>query len=437
MHQLAIYLHQQGNTVTGSDDVIFDPALGQLAAYGILPPAFGWHTERIKPDLDIVILGMHAKPGNPELEKALELQLPVCSFPEFIYERSRHKKRLVVAGSHGKTSITSMIMHILRHRGVDFDYLVGSRIEGFDTMVRISDSAPYIVIEGDEYLSSAIDPRSKFLHYHPHVAVISGIAWDHINVFPEFDRYLDTFREFISTMEAGGTLFYYGGDEYLPGLATDAPCIATPYRAYDWTEADGQTFILHDDRSYPVHVFGRHNMENIRAAVMMCAAIGIPEEEALAALADFRGSAKRLEEIFRDDERRIYVYRDFAHAPSKLQASIEALRQKYPDKHICALFELHTYSSLQPEFLDHYTHSMDPADSKAVCLDAHALQIKGRQDIPDDRITGAFCDNTIEILRNAGQIEAFVRRAPDRDVIFAFMSSGNFAGFDPLSVFSK
>lgn len=429
MHQLAIFLHKQGNTVSGSDDVIFDPAKGQLEREGLLPDADGWHPERIHTGLDTVILGMHARAGNPELERALELGLPVYSFPQFIYHRSFDKKRVVIAGSHGKTSVTSMIMHILRDQRRDFDYMVGARIVGFDTMVRLSD-APVIILEGDEYLSSAIDPRSKFLHYHPDIAVITGIAWDHINVFPEFEQYLDTFRQFIAGISPDGQLYCYRHDRHLPGMAANAPCASEVYEAYESRETETGTVIEWNGGSYPVQVFGRHNMENIRAAVRVCTSLGIAETDALTALRSFQGSARRLEAVSIDDDRHRYVYRDFAHAPSKLKASNAALRGKYPDQKLVTVFELHTYSSLQTDFLEHYRDSLRDSDEAAVFLDAEALAVKGRPDIPDSVIREAFGLPGLPVLRTAGHLAAFLAGQPEENVVLALMSSGHFGGFE-------
>lgn len=437
MHQLAIYLHKQGNKVSGSDDVIFDPALSQLDAYGLLPPSFGWNADRITTELDGIILGMHAKPDNPELAKAQQLGIKIYSFPEFIYSRSTKKRRIAVAGSHGKTSITAMIMHILNRSGYDFDYLVGSRIEGFDTMVRISDEADLIVLEADEYLSSPIDRRSKFLHYKPDVAIISGIAWDHINVFPTFESYLDTFKAFIDTIDEHGQLIYYANDKHLPELVQHMSAEHRGYTGFPFRVEANSTWIDVDGRSYRMHVFGRHNMENMEAAVLACEAVGIDKHDALKSLEDFLGSAKRLELVYANEARQIYAYRDFAHAPSKLRATVNALRTRYADQTLIGVYELHTYSSLQPEFLKDYAGSLNEADQCYVFLDPHALQIKGRPDIADEVIRKAFGIPSLEIIRSKERLSEVLGTYQSDHTVFALMSSGNFGGFDLDSWKSK
>ncbi|MCB0501277.1 MAG: peptidoglycan synthetase [Bacteroidetes bacterium] len=429
MHQLAIYLHQQGDTITGSDDVIFDPAQSNLKQNGLLPAQMGWLEANIHPGLDGVILGMHAKADNPELIKAQQLGLKIYSFPEFIYERSKNKKRLVVAGSHGKTTITSMIMHILRSCDIQFDYLVGSQIKGFDTMVKISD-APIIVLEGDEYLSSPIDSSSKFLHYHPHIAIISGIAWDHINVFPSFEQYLQTFELFIQSIDKEGTLIYYKNDIEIPSLIKDVECKLIPYEAIHATYSDAFTKVKLAGETYNIQLFGDHNMENLNAALLACKQLGVSFATSLKMLESFEGSAKRLEVVYQDFHQNVFIYRDFAHAPSKLTASLKALRSKYPDYKIVAVFELHTYSSLQEDFLPFYADSLAPADVKAVFLDEHALKIKGKSDIKNELIQSAFNDITLPVIRTKTDLERLVEQQPNENIVFAFMSSGNFAGFD-------
>lgn len=429
MHQLAIFLHQQGNRITGSDDVIFDPARTQLRENGLLPEAEGWFPEKIHTGLDGVVLGMHARADNPELRRARELGVPVWSFPEFVYHRSENKRRVAIAGSHGKTTITAMVMHVLRARGMDFDYLVGSRIAGFDTMVRLTPDAPVIILESDEYLSSVIDPRPKFLHYRPEVAVISGIAWDHINVFPTFGDYTAAFRDFIATISPKGVLFYCGHDEVLAGLARECPAEARPYGPFPAREQEGETQVEHGGKHYPVKVFGRHNLENLRAAVLVVEQLGVRPEEALAALATFGGTARRLEVMGSNAATDSYLYRDFAHAPSKLRASLSALRGKYPGHRLVCVFELHTYSSLQEEFLEGYAGCLDPADDAAVFLDAEALRIKQREDLAGETIRRAF-GAEIPVLRDAGALEDWLADRAGAKTVIALMSSGHFGGLD-------
>jgi len=429
MHQLAIYLLQQGNKVSGSDDVIFDPALSQLKSHGILPESFGWYPEKVHGGLDCIILGMHAKQDNPELLRAQELGLNIYSFPEFIYRQSSNKKRIAIAGSHGKTTITAMIMHILRDVELDFDYMVGSRIEGFETMVRISDDAEVIILEADEYLSSAIDLRSKFLHYHPLIAVKRGIAWDHVNVFPTFEGYLQTFRKFISLIQPGGHLFFFEADQYLPEMVHSGKADAIGYSGFETEENIGQTNILHESIKYPVQIFGNHNMENLKAAVLVTEQLGISFARSLQAMRTFSGSAKRLELIHSNEAASTYIFRDFAHAPSKLRASVNALRQKYAEHHITGVFELHTYSSLQPDFLEGYAECMAGADKRIVFLDEHALKIKQRDDIPDEVIKQCFVDD-VTVVRKAEDLKKILDSGPFSSSVIALMSSGNFGGLN-------
>ena len=430
MHQLAIYLHQQGNSISGSDDMIFDPAKTNLEKKGLLPLELGWNINRIHNQLDGIILGMHAKKDNPELVKAQQLGLKIYSFPEFIYQHSQTKKRLVVAGSHGKTTITSIIMHILKACNIDFDYLVGSKIKDFDTMVRIS-NAPIIVIEGDEYLSSPIDLRSKFLHYKPDIAIISGIAWDHINVFPTFENYLSTFSKFITSISEKGWLIYYEQDNNLQKLVHKAACQLNAYKAlkYDYNVAGG-TNISYQGQQYGVQIFGQHNMENINAAVLACNQLGIPIKVGLQKLSTFEGAAKRMENIFSNHQKGIFIYRDFAHAPSKLIATLKALKEKYKAFQIIAIFELHTFSSLQEDFLSHYKDCLKPACESAVFLDNHALKTKGNVDFKDKTIQEAFNDNRLTVIRDNNNLKTFLNDQSNENVVFAFMSSGNFGGFD-------
>ena len=429
MHQLAIYLHKQGNSISGSDDVIFNPAKANLEKFNLLPKEIGWSADNINADLDGIILGMHAKVDNPELLKAQALGIKIYSFPEFIYEHSKDKKRLVVAGSHGKTTITSMIMHILKSLEMNFDYLVGSQIKGFATMVKISD-APVIILEGDEYLSSPIDNRSKFLHYQPHIAIISGIAWDHINVFPTFDSYLDTFKEFIKTLPKEGSLIFYKNDEELQELSQASKSKLIPYKAIDVTYTDQATIVEFKGRKYNLQLFGQHNMENMHAALLACNALQIPFETSLNKLQSFEGSAKRLEPIYINFEQNNFVYRDFAHAPSKLKASLKALKTKYENKKVVGIFELHTYSSLQEVFLPHYKNSLEYADVAAIFLDEHALAIKGKSAIDNSLIQASFNSSTLAIIRSKEALEAFLQNHLMNNAVYVFMSSGNFGGFN-------
>ncbi|HNY03277.1 MAG TPA: Mur ligase family protein, partial [Bacteroidales bacterium] len=362
MHNLAIALHRKGYQITGSDDEIFEPSKSRLAACGLLPPSQGWDPVRITPGLDAVILGMHAKADNPELLKATELGLKIFSYPEYLYEQSKAKKRVVIGGSHGKTTITAMILHVLKHAGIDCDYMVGAQLDGFDVMVRLSEDAQVMVIEGDEYLTSPIDRRPKFHLYKPDIAILSGIAWDHINVFPTFDNYVDQFRIFIRQITPGGTLVYCDDD---PELARICPAARgdiriQPYGVMPHVIRDGVTWIRRAGDEVPLRIFGRHNLLNLNGALHVCRELGVDDSLFYEAIRTFGGASKRLEEIAREGQR--VVYKDFAHAPSKVKATLQAVRDQYPGRTVIACLELHTYSSLSGEFLGHYQGSLDPAD---------------------------------------------------------------------------
>ena len=345
MHNLAIALKIKGFNVTGSDDEIFDPAKGRLAKYGILPDDIGWHPEKITPDLDAVILGMHAREDNPELLKAKELGIKIFSYPEYLYEQSKDKIRVVVGGSHGKTTITSMIIHVLQHLHIDCDYMVGAQLEGFEVMVKLSDTAKIMVIEGDEYLTSPIDRRPKFHVYQPTVGIISGIAWDHINVFPTFDNYVEQFEIFAKMIPQEGQLIYCQEDDVLKKLGDSITNTSRkPYGVHPYVIRDGITYLTHGDHETPLQIFGKHNLMNINAARLACNALGVSDEQFYEAIATFKGASKRLELVAKNTE--CAVYKDFAHSPSKLKATINAVREQYPDRTLVACMELHTYSSL-------------------------------------------------------------------------------------------
>jgi UDP-N-acetylmuramate: L-alanyl-gamma-D-glutamyl-meso-diaminopimelate ligase len=434
MHQLAIMLLQQGNRISGSDDTIFEPALSNLAKAGILPPAYGWFPEKIHKDLDAVVLGMHAKGDNPELLRAKELGIKIYSFPEFIFQHAQNKQRIVVAGSHGKTTTTSMIMHILKENGRAFDYLVGAKIEGFDNMVQVSD-APLMVIEGDEYLTSPLDLRSKFLHYYPDIAILTGIAWDHINVFPTYEGYLETFRQFIATIAKGGYLIYNSEDKEAEKLAKEAPehLHIIPYSPIKATNMEHATRIHEDGKDYDLQIFGKHNMSNLSAALEVCALLNISKDDALRSAAMFSGAAKRLEKIIDFPERKLTVFRDFAHAPSKVKATVEAVKQKYQQRKVVAILELHTYSSLQDNFLPQYAHTLDPADMAIVFLDEEAFRIKGQTILSAEKVMHDLGRPDLRIVYDKNSLEELLRHEPGENVTFVFMSSGNFGGFNPLS----
>lgn len=430
MHQLASHLKNQGNNITGSDDAIYEPAKSNLEKLGLMPEHVGWFPEKITTDIDAIILGMHAKADNPELVKAQELGLKIYSFPEFVFEQCKDKTRIAVAGSHGKTSITSMIMHMLRVNRKEFDYLVGAKLDGFDFMVKTAETAPLMVIEADEYLTSPLDLRSKFLHYHPHIAIISGIAWDHINVFPTFDDYLETFRKFILSIEAGGYLIYNAEDEVLVEMVSQLkPSLhLIPYSPFAFKAEDDESILLYNANKYPVHVFGSHNFANLKSAFEVGKIIGLTESQILESFQSFQGAAKRLEKIFDDKEKQLTIFRDFAHAPSKVKATVKAVRERYVNRKIIAVFELHTYSSLQENFIEQYAHSLDAADVRVLFLDEEALKIKNKQDLDENWLKAQFADDSILVFKDAAQLKEKIRSEKTDNCVVLLMSSGNFAG---------
>ena len=441
MHNLAIALCQKGITVTGSDDEIFDPAKSRLEKYGLLPESFGWHPERITPDLDAVVLGMHARIDNPELLRAQELGLKIYSYPEYLYEQSKDKLRIVIGGSHGKTTTTAMILHVLAKCGIEADYMVGAQLKGFEVMVRLSHTAKVMVIEGDEYLTSPIDRRPKFHLYKPNVAIITGIEWDHINVFPTFDIYREQFSKFIDLIEPDGTLIYCDEDKEVHRVAVENQRIdiqKLPYVCPEHRVENGITYI----GNTALQVFGHHNLLNLTAARLACRQVGVTDEQFDEAIASFEGASKRLELVKKSDSSRdrmgatghfdCAVYKDFAHAPSKLRATIHAMREQYPDRRLVACMELHTFSSLTQEFLQQYKDAMDEADVRYVYYSKHALQLKKLPDLHPEEVREAFggdvevftdskkmVDNVISLFRNN-----------DKPANLLMMSSGNFDGID-------
>lgn len=427
MHNLAICMKDLGYQVSGSDDVIFDPSKSNLEAAGLLPPKIGFDADYIHKDLDMVILGMHAKKDNPELLKAKELNIPVVSFPEFIYEHAKDKKRIVIGGSHGKTSTTAMIMHVFQKQGIEFDYLVGSSLKGFPLSVKLS-KAPIIVIEGDEYLSSPIDRRSKFLHYHPDVAVITGIAWDHVNVFPTFETYVNTFKQFIEQLKTTSHLIAYQHDEVLKELLQFNKGKTSLYEVLPHQIVDEQTSILEKNKVYPLQIFGKHNLENLAAAMHVCADFGISNHQFLESLADFTGTARRLEAI--DNNKNWPVFKDFAHSPSKLKATISSVKEQFSTKRLIACMELHTFSSTDSQFLREYKDSMESADIAVIYMSSHAFSIKNKEMIDDETIRTQFNREDINIIREPEALGHFLEQNLNDDVVLLMMTSGNFDGFD-------
>lgn len=428
MHNLAIALHRKGYEVTGSDDEIFEPSRTRLLNEGILPDELGWHPEKLDDTYESVILGMHARIDNPELIKAQELGLKVYSYPEYLYEQSKDKIRIVIGGSHGKTTITSMILHVMKQAGIETDFMVGAQLEGFDVMVRLTESAKYMVIEGDEYLTSPIDRVPKFHKYHPHIAVISGIGWDHVNVFPTFENYLEQFRIFVDTIENGGCLIYDKNDIEAVKIANGSKVNAIAYDVHDYQTDNNDTYLLLGEKKLKVKIFGEHNMKNINAAYNVCKQLNISDDVFYDAISTFKGASKRLELLFENSEKNNLIYRDFAHAPSKILATVKAMREQYKNKFLLIVFELHTYSSLSEVFIDHYSGCLDSCDKAVVFYDPHAVALKKLDMMTDDRIVEGFSRPDIEVVHSKEELMSLLKDCQREDMVGGFMSSGNFNG---------
>ena len=430
MHNLAIALHKKGYHVTGSDDEIFDPAKSRLQKYGLLPEQYGWFPEKLNHEIDAIILGMHARGDNPELARARELNLKIFSYPEFLYEQSKDKTRVVIGGSHGKTSITAMILHVLKHAGIDADYMVGAQLDGFEVMVKLSDSARYMVIEGDEYLTSALDRRPKFHVYKPDIALISGIAWDHMNVFPTFDNYVEQFRIFAGLVPEDGALVYCSQDETVKEVALTAagnfrkiPYSIPPYRV-----ENGTTILQTRQGDVRLMVFGKHNLMNIEGAHGVCKLLGVEDTDFYKAISTYKGANNRLELLASNDS--TSVYRDFAHAPSKLQATINAVKEQFPGRKLTACFELHTYSSLNKDFLHQYRNAMNEADEAIVFFSHHALELKKLPNLSVPDIKLAFNNIKLEVYTDSVKLQDALLKHDWKNRNLLMMSSGNFEGLD-------
>ena len=429
MHQLAIALHRKGYTVTGSDDEIFEPAKGNLEREGLLPPALGWRPEQVNTGLDAVILGMHAKADNPELRRAEELGLAIYSFPEYIFQESQDKIRVVIGGSHGKTTTTSMVMTALQSAGKDFDYLVGARLEGFPQSVNIT-HAPVIVCEGDEYPASALEKRPKFHFLFPHIAVLTGIAWDHINVFPTFGIYLDQFRIFLDKIEPGGVLIYNQTDPVLARLAEDHPAAIRRigYGVPVHRIENGVTVVTLEGQTAALKVFGEHNLLNLQAAWLVCKELGLDAAAFLKGMAGFAGAAKRLELLVSAPG--VNVFRDFAHAPSKVKATIRAVKAQFPERQLIAVLELHTYSSLNEQFLTEYQGSLEDADAAAVFYSPHALELKRLPPLPEEKILSGFGKKGLAVIHKKEELAEWLMKQSYKNANLLLMSSGNYDGLD-------
>lgn len=435
MHNLAITLHKKGYTISGSDDEIFEPSKGRLAKYGLLPETQGWYPEKIHEGLDAIILGMHARADNPELLKARELNLKIYSYPEFLFEQTKNKTRVVVGGSHGKTTITSMIMHVLKENHMKFDYMVGAQIEGFETMTDLTEESSLAVFEGDEYLSSPDDPRPKFHLYHPHIAVLSGIAWDHINVFPTFEIYVEQFREFARRIEPGGKLFFYSGDPVLQEIAKEMKHITTEgYSEHPSVTEDQVTYLKSGSREIRLKVFGDHNLQNISAAKKVCNSLGISDDQFYAAIKSFSGAARRLELL--SENSTSAVFRDFAHSPSKLLATTRAVKQQYPGRKLVACMELHTFSSLKKEFLPHYKGCMEDADLAFVYFNPHTVQHKKLEPITPEMVYDGFDKSGLTVTTDSDALFSELASMDWGNANLLLMSSGTFDGKD-LPEFSR
>ena len=429
MHNLALALHDSGHHITGSDDALYDPAKTRLEQAGIAPKTLGYHPENIHQGLDAVVLGMHAKPDNIELIKAQELGVTMYSYPEFVYQQSKHKTRVVIAGSHGKTTITSMILHAMHYHGKEIDYLVGAQLEGFDRMVRLNEASDFIIIEGDEYLSSAIDRRSKFLWYQPNIALVSGIAWDHINVFTTEDIYIDQFRKFMNTIVPGGSLTYFENDPKVKALVEElqVPIRKFPYAAASYEIAADQTMVHTEEGDLPLKIFGAHNMANLEGARWICQQLGIEPMDFYEAMMSFKGAAKRLERM---PSSKVIVFKDFAQAPSKVRATCSAVRQQFPNKKIHAILELHTFSSLTPAFIEQYRGALSSADTAVVMYDPESLVKKGMAPLDTDFIQKAFDRKDLIVVNSVDALRDHLEPCRDENAIVLMMSSGTFAGFD-------
>jgi UDP-N-acetylmuramate: L-alanyl-gamma-D-glutamyl-meso-diaminopimelate ligase len=430
MHNLAIALLQKGYQITGSDDTIFEPSKSRLEKVGLLPAEFGWFPDKININLDAVILGMHAKPNNPELLRAQELGLKIYSYPEFLYQQAKNKTRVVIGGSHGKTTITSMILHVLKYHNKAVDYMVGAQLEGFETMVHLTEENEFMVLEGDEYLSSPIDLRPKFHLYKPNIALISGIAWDHINVFPTFDNYVEQFKIFIDQLSDGGILVYNADDEIVKQLveSTNKPIKKYPYTTPNYQINNGITYIETAIGEMPLEIFGEHNLQNLAGAKWICQHMGIVEDAFFEAIASFTGANKRLEKLFESES--TVIFKDFAHSPSKVKATCLAVKNQYKNRNVIACLELHTYSSLNAHFLNEYKDSLSAAAIAVVFYSPEALAIKKLEKISEAQIKNAFQRDDLIVFTEPNAFKNFLYEQNLQNTALLLMSSGNYGGLD-------
>jgi UDP-N-acetylmuramate: L-alanyl-gamma-D-glutamyl-meso-diaminopimelate ligase len=430
MHNLAIALHLKGFRVSGSDDEIFEPSKSRLKKHGLLPQKEGWQSELINADLDAIILGMHARKDNPELIKAQQLGLKIYSYPEYLYEQTKDKKRIVIGGSHGKTTTTAMVMHVLKKLNMDFDYMVGAQLDGFDTMVKLTKKAPIAVFEGDEYLSSPIDLTPKFHWYKPHVAMLTGIAWDHMNVFPTWDNYISQFTIFANSIASDGSLIYFDGDTELEKIAqqhsNDLQTLA--YNTISHENRNGQTTIKWQGKDYPMEIFGNHNLQNLNGARLVCNQLNISDDDFLKAMQSFKGAAKRLQLLEKRDNCNIYL--DFAHSPSKLKATVSAMKQQFENRKLIAVMELHTFSSLNKDFLPQYKNTMEEADTAIVFFNPEVLKHKKLPEISKEDVASAFDQGELQVITESNELVTWLKQQNYNDTNLLIMTSGNFSGVD-------
>ncbi len=431
MHNLALAMHQKGYQVSGSDDEISEPSLSRLKRAEILPEAVGWFPDKLSSNIDAVILGMHARENNPELIRAKELGLKIYSYPEYIYEQTKNKTRVVIGGSHGKTTITAMILHVMNYHHIDCDYMVGAQLTGFDTMVKLSESASIAIVEGDEYLSSPIDRRPKFHLYHPNIALLSGIAWDHINVFPTFENYKEQFKIFVDLITENGTLIYMCADAEVESIASHCrkDIKVVPYQNPEYKIKEGVTYIIYNGHEIPLKIFGTHNLINLNGARMVCESLNISSSQFYEAIISFEGAAKRLELVCQTNDSSFF--KDFAHSPSKLKATTEAVKEQFPNRKLIACMELHTFSSLNEKFLLEYKGAMDAADIAVVYFNPHTLAHKKLKEVSEHQVEIAFSlSKKIHVFTEINKLKSFLTRAPISNSNLLMMSSGNFDGLD-------